>query len=352
MSLKELAKQIVSISFNQDTTFFACVIKKGFRVFKCDQYAKHVERNFDKYRFGKVQLLYRSELMFFVGNGTKQFSKKQVFIWDDQKSKIIAELCFTSPVESLHVREDILLVVNQQQTQIINLKDLEPIKDYETYQNSKGIASVCGDPREKVFAILGKKKNCVRIIKYNMRNQPIFENEIENVHNHPLHVIQLNYNGSLLATTSDEGTRIRIFDVISKKKLFELRRGSSPAKIFNIAFNFNSTLVAVTSSSSTMHVFQITTDNGQNTKKNSKKKKKKRSLFSSMVSPDAIESFARGRDLSKKYTICGFNKEGYLFVVTVDGTFYKFYVDLEKRKLVNKVFTEYLRHNQNFDEEI
>jgi autophagy-related protein 18 len=50
---------------------------------------------------------------------------------------------------------------------------------------------------------------------------------------------------------------IRVFSIPEAKKLYEFRRGSYPARIFSIAFSRDSSLLAASSESGTVHVFQV-----------------------------------------------------------------------------------------------
>jgi len=61
----------------------------------------------------------------------------------------------------------------------------------------------------------------------------------------------------MLATASDKGTVVRVFSVPDAKKLWQFRRGSQSARIFNINFNLMSSLLALSSDSSTIHIYRL-----------------------------------------------------------------------------------------------
>lgn len=62
----------------------------------------------------------------------------------------------------------------------------------------------------------------------------------------------------MLATASDKGTVIRVFSIPSAQKLYQFRRGSYASRIYSIAFNAVSSLLAVSSASETVHIFKLT----------------------------------------------------------------------------------------------
>ncbi|KAI9846545.1 MAG: autophagy protein [Thelocarpon superellum] len=76
-------------------------------------------------------------------------------------------------------------------------------------------------------------------------------------HRSPLSCIALNSEGTLLATASDKGTIIRVFSVPSAEKLYQFRRGSIPSSIYSMSFNLNSTLLCVSSATDTVHIFRL-----------------------------------------------------------------------------------------------
>ncbi|KAK9460856.1 WD40-repeat-containing domain protein [Lipomyces oligophaga] len=76
-------------------------------------------------------------------------------------------------------------------------------------------------------------------------------------HKSPLSCVALNNEGTLIATASDKGTIVRIFSVPAGAKLFQFRRGSYPSKIYSLTFSMNSALLCVSSATDTIHIFKL-----------------------------------------------------------------------------------------------
>ncbi|KAJ3117514.1 WD repeat domain phosphoinositide-interacting protein 3 [Phlyctochytrium bullatum] len=76
-------------------------------------------------------------------------------------------------------------------------------------------------------------------------------------HNSGLACFALSTSGHLLATASETGTLIRVFDTRSGRLINELRRGLDRAEIFCIAFNTEGTRLCVSSDKGTIHVFNV-----------------------------------------------------------------------------------------------
>jgi autophagy-related protein 18 len=76
-------------------------------------------------------------------------------------------------------------------------------------------------------------------------------------HKSPIAHLALNSTGTMLATASEKGTVVRVFSVPDAKQLWQFRRGSSSARIWSINFNLANTLLAVSSDSSTIHIYRL-----------------------------------------------------------------------------------------------
>lgn len=84
-------------------------------------------------------------------------------------------------------------------------------------------------------------------------------------HRSPLSCICLNNDGSLLATASETGTIIRVFSVPRGQKMYQFRRGTYPSTIYSMSFNLSSTLLCVSSTSDTVHIFRLSSPPSNNT---------------------------------------------------------------------------------------
>jgi WD40 repeat protein len=170
------------------------------------------------------------------------------------QNKTIAQLEFRSDVRAVKLRRDSVTVVLDTQVQIYKLKNLELLECVETYSNPTGIIAVCPSPSNHLVAMLGTKIGEVVLLDYNSSKRPI---KIP-AHTNSVRQIAVNLQGNLLATCSDKGTLIRLYNTSDGTKVTELRRGTMTADIYNIAFGGpNSNWLCLSSASGTVHVFSL-----------------------------------------------------------------------------------------------
>jgi autophagy-related protein 18 len=82
-------------------------------------------------------------------------------------------------------------------------------------------------------------------------------------HKSPLNCIAFNYSGTMVATSSDRGTVIRVFDVKTGNQLHNFRRGTLQAHVISIAFALDDSLLSVSSTNDTVHIYKLQTQNLQ-----------------------------------------------------------------------------------------
>lgn len=248
---KQTGKMLVA-NFNQDGSCFAVGTETGFKIFNSSPFRDNFERNLDG-GIGIVEMLDRCNILALVGGGKQpKFTTNKVIIWDDHQSKVVSELRFTSYVRNVKLKKDKLIVVCDHKIYVFNLLNFQNIDTIDTSENSKGLIAVSTDPLTTVIAHPDNKQGNVRV--------KFFEREFSQIicaHESYIAAIALNIDGTLLATASDKGTLIRIFNSQTGDMLQEVRRGSERATIYSISFNPLSQLIACSSDRGTIHIFSL-----------------------------------------------------------------------------------------------
>jgi len=249
----EQESRINSISFNQDQSCFSCATDTGFLIYSVNPFIQNFRREFSSGALGIVEMLFRSNLLAIVGLGDNLlFPSNKVMIWDDPENQRVGELSFASEVLAVKLRRDAIIVVLESKILVYNFANLKLLHTIITIPNKKGLVAVCSDPSNFVLACPSHSRGCIRVELFYLRKSTMIS-----AHESELAQITLNSDGTRLATASDRGTLIRIFDTISGLQLQELRRGSDNALVNSIAFSRNSNFLACTSDRGTAHVWVI-----------------------------------------------------------------------------------------------
>ena len=205
---------------------------------------------------GRIEMLNTTNILALVGGGkNSKVSINKIIIWDDKKDRdnIIGELRFYTNILNIKIKMDRLIGVCKSKKYIFNLNTLETIDMFDTIDNINGIVGFSPGELISVLAFPYDSKGKVRIVNFNSLLQP----PIIEAHESRIASLSVNKNGTLIATVSDKGTLIRIFDVKDGKLLIELRRGSKNAEINCIIFDEFNKYVACSSDTGSIHIFSI-----------------------------------------------------------------------------------------------
>lgn len=171
-------------------------------------------------------------------------------------------------------------------------------------------------------------------------------------HNSSVSCITLNFEGTLLATASDKGTIIRLFNPATGEPVKELRRGSDKAEIYSISIDVDTKWLGCTSDKGTVHIFSLSRLDIPHLKKEIVEEEKADELdekgkpknnkhvfrFMKKFSKyfDSEWSFAKFR-VTDSRTICAFTKDENLVVISADGTYYRARLDTKNGGECKKV---------------
>ncbi|AYV77947.1 MAG: autophagy-related protein 18a-like [Edafosvirus sp.] len=265
---KELDKReepILHVSFNQDSKRFICITDSNFIIYQTNPFEKIYTTSFKNKGLGFGEMLFSTNVLSLVGSkisGADTFQLNKVCIWDESVKSIVAELQYRSQVVAVKMKRDKIIIILKHKIYIYNFLDLSLYDHTETHDNIKGLCAINQNNDNFIVACPGLQKGHIRIESY----YPIKKTIAIDAHKSNISCITLNYDGSLLATTSEIGTLIRIFSTIDGSILFELRRGSTTANISNMCFSRHSHWLAVLSDRGTLHIFSLSKKIDVNTK--------------------------------------------------------------------------------------
>lgn len=331
---------------------FACGTNDGFRVFNTDP-LKEKERQVLDGGIEHVEMLFRCNYLGLVGGGHKPFlAQNKLLVWDDLKKVPAISLDFNGPIKAVRLRRDRIVVVLGKSPynfdaarSLFDLAFVEGIIKvytftqtpqqllvFETSQNPNGLCVLCPNSNKSLLAFPARRAGNVLIVDLaNTEKAPL---EVS-AHDTKVQCLALNLQGTRLATASERGTLVRIFDTLSGQKVAELRRGSNQAKIYCINFNHQSTAVCVASDHGTIHVFNLDEEEASREKNISQILPK---YFSSNWSFCKF-SIPAGPSIN---CICAFGADpNSIIVVSADGNYYKFLFN-NKGEISREVCTQFL----------
>jgi WD repeat-containing protein 45 len=242
--LREISESFLSnYSFNQDFSCFCLSTSTGFRTFTLDPLTEFSRRIMEPVNI--ASMLYQTNYLALV----LKSAPYKVLLWDDSLRQKPHEVWSRFEILNVLLRRDILAVVSEYKIYIYEFGSFAVLMHMETFSNPKGVAVVTTE-KPWVIATLGNTKG---VIKLQWEDATTFE-----IAAHSHGISNLAICGNLVASASETGTVIKVFDIKSGNLMYSLRRGTTSCKISCLNFRSDSKfLVAASAGSNTVHVFKL-----------------------------------------------------------------------------------------------
>ncbi|TKR77017.1 hypothetical protein L596_018068 [Steinernema carpocapsae] len=333
----EASSIVSSVNFNQDSGCFGCGCKNGFRVYNVDP-LKQIHFVSLNGGVAIVEMLFRCNYIALVGGGpVPAFPRNRVVIWECMKEKVVIELDMPSDVRAVRLRRDRIIVVLDTSVHVFSFTESPKLLHIlETWPNSFGLC-VLSPMGEAIMAFPSSSMaGSVHILSL---VEPDAPRHIIEAHQSQIVAMALSNDGLKIATASEKGTLVRIFNTKTNEKLNELRRGTNPARIYSICFNPDASMICVSSDHSTIHLFSLK----KPLRRPSAKKLEKMIKGEVSCTRFHIQNSTAKNKLPAIISKCAFSAEpDSVVVVCTDGSYYKFHYDNVKGQCTRQTYSLFL----------
>ena len=329
--------KMLCFAFNQDSSCFCIGTEKGFIIYKASPLNDYYIRDLNG-GIGQIAMFNNSNLVGLVGGGKRPYSAlNKLVIWNDATSKPLLEITVDFKIKNIKVKNSLIAIIGKKKIKIFYFNSLEDIMNYKdidtinTPDNKNGIFSMNIDPKKHIIAYPTKNVGEIMIKTYLRKKNSDDESDTKitskteaiPAHQSEVTAMSLDPKGEILASVSQKGSLIRLFDTATGAFIKGLRRGNDSADIYSINFDKTSQYVLITSNKGTVHIFNI----GK-----SKVVKNPKSFLSSLAPYlnmqntylDNEWSFAQYHIKIKIFNIANFSgKNNDIVVLTEDGMYYR-----------------------------
>lgn len=255
---KDKNNKILHISFNQDNSCFSIGTENGFIIYKTNSPKIHHKTKTDG-GIKHPEMYYHTNILGLIGGGElPKFNPKKLIIWDDYEHKVISEIKFFSNLKNVKIRKDRIFAICDKNIYVFDMQTFENLEIINTRENSKGLFGINDYEYKIIIAYLGVFDN-----ENNLKGSVTIKNyerqkEIQVIaQDDSITYLSLNHEGTLLATSNEKGTIIKIHSCVNGDLLSQFKRGKEKAEIHCICFDKFSNFLAVTSDRGTIHIWSL-----------------------------------------------------------------------------------------------
>eukprot|EP01137_Pigoraptor_chileana_P036629 Opistho-2@32558 len=317
-----------SMAFTYECGHLAVATSKGLYLVDCrDELVRPIGPEFRGGGPRLVDVLHDYEYVVFTGDGgDSRFPPNKAVIWDERRRMIFAEIKTDSPVTAVKLSPAHLLVATETKIRVYSIRDKKLLLEIETALNTEGIVALSKNEQNPLVAFPRRQSGTVSVA--DIRRLAILC--VISAHKTGIRKLSFDASAEIIATASERGTLIRLFESRTGIGLRELRRGSLGSRIDDISFSPDSLRVCVVGergSATTVHLFTVGDDTVSN----------KRSPLYTMALKNYLPKHQRSEWSFVRYRLDGIAAicaiggpgDGAVFVASRTGEFWRFNIDRE-----------------------
>lgn len=250
----KMAEELLYVQFNQDFTSLGVGTNNGWALVSVST-PDNLDRIHEQAATDGVQIVERLFSSSLVAIVSLQ-SPRKLRVCHFKKNNEICNYSYANTILAVRLNRARLVVCLEEMLYIHNIRDMKILHTIrDTPQNPKGLLALSVNADNSYLAYPGSASTGqVQVFDaFNLQAKIVIH-----AHASPLAALAFNMSGTLLATASQKGTVIRVFNTNSGNRLYEFRRGMKRcASIYSIAFSSDDAFLAVSSNTETVHVFRL-----------------------------------------------------------------------------------------------
>ncbi|PSN33782.1 WD repeat domain phosphoinositide-interacting protein 2 [Blattella germanica] len=247
------ASGVFFVNFNQDCTSLAVGTKTGYRLFSLNS-VDTLEQIYENATedICIVERLFSSSLVAVVS----LTSPRKLKVCHFKKGTEICNYSYSNTILAVKLNRARLVVCLEESLYIHNIRDMKVLHTIrDTPPNPSGLCTLSINSDNCFLAYPGS--NTIGEVQIfdavNLHAKTMIP-----AHDSPLAALGFSPTGTKVATASEKGTVIRVFQVHDGSKLYEFRRGVKRCvSISSLAFSMDSMFLCCSSNTETVHVFKL-----------------------------------------------------------------------------------------------
>ncbi|KAH1028524.1 hypothetical protein HUJ05_001876 [Dendroctonus ponderosae] len=304
-------RKIYSIRFNQDHGCFTASMENGVRIYNVEPLVE--KSHYDVEAVGSVascEMLFRTNIWAIIPGGMRPKVPENILqFYDESQKKAIMEIKFAAAVKSVRFRRDKLVVVLPNRIHLFSF--LQPTRELfsvETRANPKGLCEITPlqNSHRQILVFPGHKLGSVQIMELSSTFQSYSSAPVYlQAHKNELACIAINQQGKRIATASEQGTLIRVWDTSTRN---------------HINFSTNSDFLCCSSDKGTVHIFAI---------KDTNLNKRLSAIPTAFIGTlgkygDSQWALTNFTVSAESACVCAFGPNNTIYALCFDGTFHKY----------------------------
>ena len=262
---------VLNLSFSATRSRFIASLSTGLRVFRTDNCLTTYQPDHAAFEGGiaLAEALDDRYVAFVAGGRSPAKSGPNVVLfWDCVLDNEVCRFDVYEPILGLRLGRKCMIVVLHERTVVFGYQELSHPHSHDddgdervfgpnkvqaihpTSPNPHAVASL--SVSNELLVLPAQSIGQIQLIPLNGGSKRVLR-----AHNTSLAHLALSPSGKLLATASEQGTLIRVFDTSTLDQIAEFRRGVEKAIIFGLAFSDAETWLACTSDKGTVHIFDL-----------------------------------------------------------------------------------------------